>query len=677
MATLLTKSYQVIGSKTIANTGYGNIILRIYAKYNSQSTANNNTPVARKLVLYLSAGTFYSGGCSYSLTGCGSKSGQNLSYSSGEHTLLSEATANVSHNSDGSSKTTTLTCSYNIYGKSGSFTASFTVPKINRLATVSSATDFNDEGNPTVTFSNPGGFTARPYLNFYDSSGTLVHSISRTSGVTSPYTWNLTDEEREAMRKATNKQSSYKVNVGVDTYSGSTKLGYSSVAKIMTYINANPIYTSDFLETNQKVIDLLGSDSDSIVKNASNVKITINPSGLKEATINSVKITHNGGTVTLTKSPYEYNFAVQADMFEILVTDSRGFTASGTITKDLIDYLNMKIMSYSFNRLSPVDSTVVLNANIQFKVTDIGGYTNAPTVQWKRGEKGEYQTLPSSSYTISDTTLKINNLRLEDVIDYREQDTFYLYVKDLLSEDTQSAVILKGVPPYESGEHDLQVNGDLFLADTNRENKINVRELLEKQQPAAMTARMTDNYTMTNNTDQQVLPVNHIISSTGDKLSITNSGIKIGPGIDYVMVSAQIYFYTNVLTTNDTIGYIRRYRDGSYSTIVTHNERFADNYEHMTLGTRIVAVQEGDVISLSVQNNTAKTTLIQGTYDTGTFLTVQAVSGTPVKIEGSNSDTPNDNTTEKEQKILWSGAWVMHASQTANLSENISEQKRM
>ena len=45
----------------------------------------------------------------------------------------------------------------------------------------------------------------------------------------------------------------------------------------------------------------------------------------------------------------------------------------------------------------------------------------------------------------------------------------------------------------------------------------------------------------------------------------------------------------------------------------------------MTLGTIIVDVKEDDVISLAVQNNTANKTVIQGTYDDGTFLTVQAV----------------------------------------------------
>lgn len=478
MATLLTTSWKNIGSKTIAKTGYGNIILRIYAKYNSQSVNDNATSVSRKLVLYLSAGTFYSNGCSYSLTGCSSKSGQNLNLSAGETTLLSEAKANVSHNTDGSSKTHTLTCKYDIYGASGSFTAQFTVPKINRLATVSGATDFTDEENPTVIFSNPGGMIAKPYLNFYDSSNTLVHSIERNNGVTSPYTWELTDEERENIRKATNKQSYYRVQVGVHTYKGTTNIGYSSVAKTMTYVNANPTYTSELVEINQKVIDLLGNNSNSIVKNASNIKATIIPYSTKHASVISVKVTHGKTTTNLTDAPYEYIFTAESEIFEILVTDSRGLTASGIITKELIDYLPVLINSYSFKRVAPTSSNLYLNANIQYKQVSFNDIANVPTIQWKRGAEGELHTLTSDNYSFNEENnlITIDKLILENVIDYTEEDTLYLYISDLLSDNTQNMPVIVGIPVYDYGEHDFQVNGDLFIADTNRENKINVKE---------------------------------------------------------------------------------------------------------------------------------------------------------------------------------------------------------
>ena len=626
MATLLTTSWKNIGSKTIANTGYSDIVLRIYAKYSSQSTTNNTTSVQRKLVLYLKTGNFYSAGCSWSLTGCGSKSGQTLNVSAGEKELLSSASANVSHNTDGSSKTHTLTCKYDIYGASGSFTAKFTVPKINRIATVSSATNFTDEENPTVKFSNPGGMSAKPYLNFYDSAGALVYGIERSTSVSSPYTWKLTDEERENIRKATNKQSSYRVQVGVHTYNGTTNIGYSYVAKTMTYVNANPTYTSELVEINQKVIDLLGNNSNSIVKNASNIKATIVPYSTKHASVISVKVTHGKTTANLTDAPYEYIFTAESEIFEILVTDSRGLTASGIITKELIDYLPVLINSYSFKRVVPTSSNLYLNANIQYKQVSFNNIANVPTIKWKRGAEGELHTLTNDNYSFDEENnlITIDKLILENVIDYTEEDTLYLYISDLLSDNTQNMIVIVGIPVYEYGEHDFQVNGDLIVADTTRQNPINIKQILESKINYIVACK-SNNQTINVANSRLRYYINEIISSNGNKLIFHGgdgtdkaNSIEIGEGINHVEVSGQVYVSTHDSNTNKSLWILKNGNEVSYVTYYIDH-----NYNMLKIGPIIIPVTEGDIITLGVRSNTGTGTVLVGSTTGANYLSVK------------------------------------------------------
>ena len=100
-------------------------------------------------------------------------------------------------------------------------------------------------------------------------------------------------------------------------------------------------------------------------------------------------------------------------------------------------------------------------------------------------DNGSYTTIPSSSYTIDTTNnkLTITNYTLSNALVYTSNGTFTIEISDLLVTDTDSRQVLKGVPTYDVGEHDLQVNGDLYIADTTRNNAINVKEEIDNKIP--------------------------------------------------------------------------------------------------------------------------------------------------------------------------------------------------
>lgn len=476
MAITLTTSYQKIS--TIALT-YGEI--RTYAKYTSQNKSTNKTTYYLKSTYYIPTQnnvTFSS--ASATLDGTAKSYGYTTMYK-GE-TTIQEVSRTITHNNDGSSPTKTVATSWSAsFGGGGNTSATIKMPKIQRLATITNATDFTDEENPYIEFTNPASFKVEPFINFYDNSNKLMLSIKRTSGsYTSPYNWELTDEERNTIRNTLNGQKSYKANYGLNTYSGTTNIGYSSQSKTISFVNAEPTFTSSLEETDTNVISVLGSSVSKIIKNASDIKATIVPTALKGASIKSVEIIHGTSDVVLTASPYELVLTAITDTFKIIVTDSRGYVVDETITKELIDYIPVEISQYSFKRVNPTSSNLYLNATIKYKQQTFETTENIPTLQWKLGSDGTLKEISDENYSINTTNneITIYNLLLEDVLPYTQQGKLYLLVNDLLTNDTENQLVIVGIPVFDYGEHDFQVNGDLFIADRNRQNPVNVLEKL-------------------------------------------------------------------------------------------------------------------------------------------------------------------------------------------------------
>ena len=160
MATL-TKDYQKIGEKWIANTGWGDLYARIYAKYNSYNSSAGTVNITTLFQLYLSNGNAWAGGNSISLDGAYWSGDININGGEGNVQNLLTSTYDVSTNADGSSKGYTTTASYTIYGVSDSLSVSFNTPTVPRYASISSfsvskrdetSVTFNWKTNATVDY---------------------------------------------------------------------------------------------------------------------------------------------------------------------------------------------------------------------------------------------------------------------------------------------------------------------------------------------------------------------------------------------------------------------------------------------------------------------------------------------------------------------------------------------
>lgn len=487
MAILLTKNYQEI-SNSEAYYGSTRIgYLRLYAKYNSQNKANAQTECSAKLTFELSSPytDVTAQNVSSNLVG-ETKSFGTKTFYRGEITLQEE-NFTINHYSDGTSRE---------YGVTGGFSSSVisadgvgwhvTAPKIDRYPILTNAEDFNDEANPTIQYTTILGFEGASVETCIASSdGSVIYAGYRAVNVDNgSYTFELTNAERETLRNSAMNTNTLPIRFYLKTTTTNNVEYYSYIAKTLTIVNANPTQTTAKLETTPTIVALLGDSADKVVQNASKVRFTITPTAQKGASISSVTITHNGIAYTKTASPYTFDINVINGNFNILVTDSRG-NKNGTngenLTLTLIEYIPVNITKCNLVRVNPTSSDVTLNLEADYKQTNFNSTANAPIIKW-RLKNGTYATIPSSYYTIDTTNNKvIVNYTIVGQVAYTTNGYFDIYIEDKITTDVESdKLVLKGVAVFERGEHDVQVNGDLFVADTNRQNKVNVLEAINE-----------------------------------------------------------------------------------------------------------------------------------------------------------------------------------------------------
>ena len=580
MATLTT-SWQSYASASYTASAGAKVTFYLEARYSSQNTANNTTTVYTRLRSTISGGTLRGAGYSFTCTYCDERSGTGV-WTFENEVIISSPAKTITHNSDGTKSLSLSASAKNTYWNiNKSLSATVDLPKINRLAIVTSASDFTDEENPTLSFSNPAGFTVYPYLNFYDNNNNLVYQLYRNSEtITSPYTWNITGEERSALWQSTNKQQTYKVTVGVDTYNGTTKLGNNSKAQTMTYINAEPSQSTVFTETNQKVIDVLGnSNADTIIQNVSQLKLVSTPTVKKSATVSKILFEHNNLSVEDKESPYEYTFTVINSKFKVTIVDSRGYSIPTEYTKSIIEYTPIDITQYSFKRYNPTSSDIVFNAKIKYKQTTFKNTANVPTIKWKVGEQGTLNTISSSDYTTDTTndTITITNLVLSNVLSYQNSEKMYLYVNDLLTEDTEYTLVTKGIPTFDAGEHDFQVNGDLFVADTNRQNPVNILDAIfyksgDTLEIPSIQAIIPGAYITSGKTEIYFNIYTPKLMTNINKITVTNLQLTARQNGGYILGSGDGGVTVNVTTAKVTDNCIRCvYKSSSEISSATNN----------------------------------------------------------------------------------------------------------
>lgn len=462
------------------------VTLSLSCTQNSQSISANTSNVTVKVIAKWTAGSFNLEKQPGYVKIDGTKYEFSAAFNTGRTTsgsvTLYTKTVNVKHNSDGK-KTLSYSAWYSTLVSSGEITASGSkaLTTIPRQATLSSAPSFNDEENPTVTYSNPAGnAVSKIYIGIFTSDGlesfAPYREISRSG---TSYTFDLDEiinEEtgltvRKKLRQRCNASNSMNFRYYIKTEIGDSTFRSSSL-KTFSIINADPVAYPTVTDIGAASTKLTGSDPNVVIKGFNYLTCSYNAAPAKESELISFKIVA-GSTTIVEDRVFESTTALPASSilenvdsgtFEFTITDSRNNTNIQTVQKTLVDYIPLTCDFINGKPTADGEMLYTIAGNYFNGCFGVPGTAmdNTLLVQLRyKKDDGAYCDWITVEPTITDNKYSVTNTLTE--LDYQSTYTFQARAQDALNEAnynhvTTSEIKVKCQPLFDWNEDDFAFN---------------------------------------------------------------------------------------------------------------------------------------------------------------------------------------------------------------------------
>lgn len=466
--------------------------LRMYIDNYSQSIENNTTWVRFHLYFVSLDGYSGSGSASNGYIN-GNHTGSTTSISKNATVDMGYWDTTIYHNNDGTGGINwngRITSPWGIGTAelSGYWTAP-TIPRTTKLATQNGII-----GNLiNITWSKASAnFRHTLTYEFGNKTGTIGTNL--VDGVD----WNIPDSFYEEMEDSSSKQG----NLTLTTYNGSTNIG-SSTAILNVSVNesvVSPVITSKSVkDINTKTLELTGDNGTLISANSipfAQIEFTTNKyATLSKITINGVDYTSD--VVILSESDTNTNYMLEKELpvadksdFEINVIDSRSLPINDIIKLDFINYIALDCIPV-FKRIQPTTGEVGLEFDGKYFNDDFGAVNNNLKISYAYKIKEE-DTYSNEILLNENTDYKIVNntfhsgsgtyksqINLGAIFDYKKVYNFILYVEDKLTKLVINVLVVKGIPIFWWNGEKVTINGDLYIADTDGNNPVNIKDNLD------------------------------------------------------------------------------------------------------------------------------------------------------------------------------------------------------
>lgn len=321
---------------------------------------------------------------------------------------------------------------------------SWALPQIPRQATLTSAPNFNDTQNPTISYSNPAGNSVTRLQACISLTGATDNIRYRDIAKTgSSYTFSLTEAERNVLRQATPNSNSLNVIFFVATTIGGVTY-YSTINRTMTIVSANPSISSiTYQDTKAQTTGITGNNQ-VIIQNNSTLQFTFSTlKALKYATLKTVAVTLNGVTKSAnlsgtSSSSATINFGTvniaSNSNASIVITDSRGNKA--TYTKAIT------IWAWSL----PTAIITCQRENNYYSETNINVNADYSSLNNKNTINITYQYKKTTDSTYSQPQTLQDDVTTQFSIDNTYAWNIKVTITDLLGTTTYNIFIDKGIP---------------------------------------------------------------------------------------------------------------------------------------------------------------------------------------------------------------------------------------
>lgn len=435
----------------MAKSGYTDVTvtswdtLRFSWEISSQSIAANTTTVAWKMQLIAgSSGRISATSTSpweVTVNGTRYTGSENIGISNNATKTLASGSTVISHNSDGTksfsysfSQTFNITFSGNyISTKSGS--GSGTLDTIARTSTPWLSAESVDMGGK-VTIHTARQSTSLTHDLAYSFAGGSY--VTFATGVGDYYTWTTPD-----LASSIPNATSGTVTIRCITKSGGSTVGTKTLTMTLK-VPSTVVPTISTVATAEATAGL-AAQFGAFVKLKSKIKATITAAGAKGSTIKSYSSTFNGKTYSGASWTSAEVSSSGSLSIVVKVTDSRGRTASKTVTITVQDYDTPAIYALQAHRIN-ADGTenqegVYISVRYKYGITTLGGKNTASMVlEYKRSTETEWATLLTSTALSADTTVQITDRTFS--IDY--QYDLRMVVNDWFGPGQPYTIVLGG-----------------------------------------------------------------------------------------------------------------------------------------------------------------------------------------------------------------------------------------
>ena len=355
-------------------------------------------------------------------------------------TPVASGTYTLTHNSNGSkSFSASVEAAIYSYSVNCSGSGSWSLPNIARNAAITNAPNFNDEANPTISYTNPAGnnvSTLQACISLNGSNADIPYrDISKTG---TSYTFNLTNSERNTLRQNTSGKTRTVYFIIKTVINGTTLTNSKSVT--FSIINGNPIISSlSYQDINSSTVAIT-QNNQQIIQNQSTLQLTITGvSAQKYASISKVTYSINSNTVDITNSytnPVNIGTINYSSDFKLIVTatDSRGFSTSKTINIQMIAW-----------ELSYATINLARQSNF-YAETDILVNAYCSSVDNKNSVTIKYQYKKTTESSYSALITLSNNTQVTENFDNAYEYDFKFIISDLFGSTTYNRSLAKGIP---------------------------------------------------------------------------------------------------------------------------------------------------------------------------------------------------------------------------------------
>ena len=403
-------------------------------------------------------------------------------------TIITSGEKIIYHNADGTrSFSVSVSAAIYSYAVNCSGSGSWTIDSIPRGASITAAPNFNDEGNPTITYSNPAGNNAATLeaCITWEGAGNNHIPYRDISKSGTSYTFNLTEEERVLLRNAAKNSNTLTVKFVIYTRAFNNDF-WSNVEKTLTIVNATPTFTSSVKDMGGASTALTGATAGnvSMIKGFNYMSCSMVATAYKGASITKYKITNGANVVEAAAANFNNS---EHNSFKFEVWDSRGNHNSYTTTVPMINYIPLTVNTDGKILLSTADNTkasIALDIKGNCFNGNFGVQDNTLALDYTVVDTDGNEITRGSIDTASFSGNTYTAQYAIDDLDYRLSYIVYVGASDKIGAAQAYTKTLQAIPLFDWGEHDFNFNIPVTIQgkDVMTEiNTINSRDYIVEQ----------------------------------------------------------------------------------------------------------------------------------------------------------------------------------------------------